>query len=161
MSIRSRAVSVLRRPMGGHMRRFVFRFEAVKRQRDAMLDVAKGELAEVVQRHTLAVELLAEKRTALTTIAAGRQRGGFDPRLERVRQLHLHALRDEIARREAQLAELDAALGEARGKVAEAHRRLRAIEVLEERDREQWKLETAREEQQEADERSAQRFGRD
>lgn len=147
--------------MGERVRRFVFRFEAVKRQRDAMLDVAKGELAEVVQRHALAVELLAEKREALTVMAAGRQSGAFDPRLERVRQLHLHALRDEISRREAQLVELDAALGEVRGKVAEAHRRLRAIEVLEERDREEWKLETAREEQQEADERSAQRFGRD
>lgn len=146
---------------GECVRRFVFRFEAVKRQRDAMLDVAKGELAEVVQRHTLATELLAEKRAALAASTAGRASGALDPRRERIRQLHLHALRDEIGRRERQLAELEEALAEVRGKVAEAHRRLRAIEVLEERDREAWKLETAREEQQEADERSAQRFGRD
>ena len=35
------------------------------------------------------------------------------------------------------------------------------IEVLEERDIEEWRQETIREEQQEADERNAQRFGRD
>ncbi|MCA9540544.1 MAG: flagellar FliJ family protein, partial [Myxococcales bacterium] len=69
--------------------------------------------------------------------------------------------REEINRRAHQLAQLDAEFEAAQAKVAAAWRALRAIEVLEERDRAAWKLEMGRAEQQEADERNAQRFGRD
>lgn len=145
------------------MKRFEFRFEAVRKQRDALLDQAKSRLAEVVGRHTLAVELLTERRADLTRLAAGGPRPGapLDPGRELIRQRHLQHLRDEIARRERQLEPLQKAVDEARAAVAEAHHALRAIEKLEERDREAWRLETRREEQKEADERSAQRFGRD
>lgn len=145
------------------MRRFVFRFDAVKRQREAMLDAAKGGLAELAARHARAAEHLADRRAALAATAADGPRAGegFDPRRERIRQLHLQALRDEITRAADALTRLDAELNAAREKVAEAHRRLRAIEVLEERDREQWRADVTREEQKAADERSAQRFGRD
>lgn len=145
------------------MKRFEFRFEAVRKQREAMLDLAKGKLGEVIGRYTLAVELLAERRESLILIAGHTPRAGepIDPRLALLRQRHLHALREEITRREHQLESLQKAIDEARAEVARAHHALRAIEVLEERDREAWKLETLREEQKEADERSAQRFGRE
>lgn len=145
------------------MRRFVFRFDAVKRQREAMLDAAKGGLAALVARQARAAEDLADRRAALAATAADGPRAGavFDPRRERIRQLHLQALRDAVTAAVETLARVDAELAAAREQVAEAHRRLRAIEVLEERDREVWRAEAAREEQKAADERSAQRFGRD
>ncbi len=145
------------------MKRFEFRFEAVRKQREALLDLAKGKLGEVIGRHTLAVELITERRASLDRVASQSARPGqpFDPRLALLRETHLKALRDEIARREHQLEALQKAIDEARAAVAEAHHGLRAIEVLEERDRELWKQEMLREEQKEADERSAQRFGRE
>lgn len=145
------------------MKRFEFRFEAVRMQREAMLDLAKGKLGEVIGRYTLAVDLIAERRASLALVAGHTDRPGqpIDPRRALLRQNHLQALRDEIKRREHQLESLQKAVDEARAEVAKAHHALRAIEVLEERDREAWKEETRREEQQEADERSAQRFGRD
>lgn len=145
------------------MKRFEFRFEAVRKQRDAMLDQAKGRLGEVIGRHALAVELLEARRAELAELAAQTARPGqpIDPRRALLRQRHLHGLREEIGRRERQLESLQKVVDEARAAVAEAHHALRAIEVLEERDREAWVQETLREEQKEADERSAQRFGRE
>lgn len=145
------------------MKRFEFRFEAVRKQREAMLDLAKGRLGEVIGRYTLAVELLDERRQTLALLAAHTPAPGqpIDPRRALLRQRHLHALRGEIERREQQLESLQTAVDEARAAVAEAHHAHEAIKVLETRDREAWKQETLREEQREADERSAQRFGRD
>lgn len=145
------------------MKRFEFRFEAVRKQRDAMLDQAKGKLGEVIGRYTLAVDLLAERRQSLSLLASHTPQPGqpIDPRRALLRQRHLQALRDEIGRREHQLEALQKAVDEARAEVAKAHHALQAIEVLEERDREAWRDEMRREEQKEADERSAQRFGRD
>jgi len=145
------------------MKRFEFRFEAVRMQRDALLDVAKGKLGEVIGRYTLAVDLLAERRHALALVAGASARAGepIDPRRALLRENHLKALRDEIGRREHQLKSLQTAVDAARSDVAEAHHALRAIELLEERDRAAWALEVQREEQKEADERAAQRFGRD
>lgn len=147
----------------GVMRRFRFRFEAVKKQRSAMLDAAKGRLGEVMNRYNLAVELLAERRQALLTVAGATPSAGrtFDPARDLIRQRHLQALRDEIKRREHQLTLVERELQKMREEVGAAHRALKAIEVLEERDIEEWRQETIREEQQEADERNAQRFGRD
>lgn len=147
---------------GVSVRRFSFRFDAVKRQRDATLDAAKGALAAVLDRHARHSEHLADRRLTLQRIAADGPRppAPLDPRRERIRQLHLHALRDDITRAEAELALIETELADARATVAEAHRRLRAIERLEERDREAWREDVTREEQKEADERSAQRHKR-
>lgn len=143
------------------MRRFKFRFEAVKKQRSALLDVAQADLAEVLRRHGLATDLLAQRRAHLATTGASAPSGTFDAHAEVIRQHHIQAVRLEIQRREVQLERLDEELTEAREKVAEAHRAKRAMEILEERDREAWQAEAKRAEQAEADEQSAQRFGRD
>lgn len=143
---------------GRAVKKFRFRFEAVQRQRSAVLDAATAEMAEVMTRRELAASLLAERRHALDTLTAEGPRPGrpFDPRHEMVRQRHLGALREEIRRREVQVKRLDEVLAEARAKVAEAHRALRAIEILEERDRDAWRAEARKEEQREIDERNAQ-----
>ena len=121
-----------------------------------------AELAEVLARHALAVDLLTRRRQDLDSVAAHGPTAGerFDPARERLRQLHQTGLRDEIERREQLVKRMDEALAEARVKVTEAHRALRALELLEEREREDWQLEYKRAEQGENDERSALRFGR-
>lgn len=142
------------------MKRFIFRFEAVHKQRGALYDAAAAELADVLARHSLAVDLLTRRRQdldALATQGAGRS---FDPATERLRQLHLAGLRDEIARRQQLVTRMEEALSAARVKVTEAHRAVRAVELLEEKERAVWLLEMKRAEQAENDERSALRFGR-
>jgi len=143
------------------VRRFKFRFEAVKKQRSALLDAAQAALAMVLRRHELATRLLEERRAHVETLSTRGPTGAFDPHAELVRQRHLQAVRLEIGRRETQLERLDEELNEARESVAGAHRELRAMEILEERDRDVWKAEARRLEQLEADERNAQRFERD
>ncbi|MCA9558873.1 MAG: flagellar export protein FliJ [Myxococcales bacterium] len=144
------------------MKRFTFRFAAVLKQRTALLDQAKAELGDAIARCNLAVDILTRRRQDLATLAAQAPTPGqpFDPQREVVRQRHLGALRQELERRQQMVERLEAIVDAAREKVAETHRGLRAIELLEERDREAWKAEARRLEQQENDERNAQRFGR-
>ncbi len=143
------------------MRRFKFRFEAVKKQRSALLEVAQGAMGEVQRRHTLATDLLAQRREHLATLGAQSPTGAFNPQKETIRQHHLQATRLEITRRATQVERLEEELNAARQKVAEAHRALKAMEIIEERDLEAWKAEAKRLEQVEVDERNAQRFERD
>lgn len=130
-------------------------------QRSALLEVAQAALAEVGRRHVLAVELLAARREHLQTLGAQSPRGAFNPQTETIRQHHLQAVRLEIGRRTVQLERLDEELESARVAVAEAHRGVKAMEILEERDRDAWKAEARRLEQIEVDERNSQRFERD
>jgi flagellar export protein FliJ len=142
------------------LKKFTFRFEAVERQRTIVLDGRVAELAEAQRKRQLADQLLAQRRESLAD--AGRPAGAtFDARHELVRQRYLHALRAEIARREQQLAHIDREVEEARGRVAEAHRALRAIELLRERDLEEWKAEVRRAEGREIDEHNATRRPRE
>lgn len=144
------------------MKRFTFRFAAVLKQRTALLDQAKAELGDAIARCNLAVDILTRRRQDLTTLTTQSPEAGlpFDPQREVVRQRHLGALRDELVRRQQMVERLENVVDAAREKVAAAHRGLRAIELLEERDREAWKADARRLEQQENDERNAQRFGR-
>ena len=144
------------------MKRFVFRFAAVLMQRTTLLDVAKAELADALARRNLAVEILTRRRHDLDTLAKSGPRPGqpIDPRHETIRQNHLAALRAEIERRVQLVSRLEQTAEAQRRKVAAALRALKAIEILEERDRDAWKAEVRRLEQQETDERNAQRFGR-
>ena len=144
------------------MRRFKFRFEAVRTQRAALYDAAAAALAEVIARHALAVDLLTRRRQELDAHAAEGPSPGraLHPERERLRQLHLAGLRDEIQRRAQIVARMEEALAAARAEVTAAHRALRAVELLEERARAAWRLDLKRAEQSQNDERSAQRFGR-
>ena len=128
--------------------------------RRTLLEAAQGELAEIQSRRQYAIELLEERRAGLLTAASSRESNQFDPGAELVRQRHLKHLRDEIGRREHQLLQLETLVEEARDKVAEAYRDVRALEVLEEKDKAIWREETRREEQKETDDFGSQRFKR-
>ncbi len=142
------------------MRRFRFRFEAVQKQRTALLDEARGVLAEVMGRHTLAERLLAERRQELDEALERSDDGPITPGKEMLRQRHIFTLREEVRRREYQMSQLEERLDAARVAVSEAHRGVRALEILEERDREAWVLETKREEQKINDDLVGSRSGR-
>lgn len=143
------------------MKRFLFRFEAVLKQRNAILDQRTLQLAEVERKRALAVEILTQRRQSLTANLAAPSESGrsFDPHRELIRQRYLQRLRTEIAGREQQLLNIDAERETARVAVTEAHRGVRAMELLEGRDREEWAADARRAEEREADEQNAQRHG--
>jgi len=142
------------------MRRFRFRFEAVQKQRSALLDEARGVLAEVMGRHTLAERLLAERRQELNEALERTDDGPITPGQEMLRQRHVFTVREEVRRREYQMTQLEERLEAARVAVSEAHREVKALEIIEERDREAWVLENKREEQKINDDLIGSRHGR-
>ena len=143
------------------MKAFKFRFAAALRQRNLLLDAATGALAEAESRRVLAEKLLLERRQLVHELASQeRASGPFDPNAELIRQRHLYGLREEIQRREVLLAQLTELVEEKRQEVAEAHRDLRAMEILEEKEREAWRKEVLSEEQKETDDRNSQRHNR-
>ena len=144
------------------MKRFRFRLEAALKHRDVILDNAKVELNEVSQRLNLAEELLSERQDTLRTLAQRPQHVGasLDPGAELIKQRHMHVLRDEVSRREKQVQHLTRVREERRLKVIEAHRDLKALEILKERDRAQWLEEARKQEQKETDDRNSARYGR-
>ena len=144
------------------MKKFRFRLAPALSARRTILEAVQGELAEVLSRQSLAEELLEQRHAALQAMALVTPKSGqpFDPGSELIRQRHLKQVRDEIERRQHQLSELNKLVDETRDKVAEAFRDVRALEILEEKDREAWQLETRREEQKENDDFSAQRHSR-
>jgi len=141
------------------VRRFMFRFEAVLKQRNAVLDQRTLELAEVERKRAMALDLLTRRRQSLATHVAtsGVARGRFEPHRELIRQRYLQRLRAEIGRRELQLETIGEEHETARVAVTEAHRGVRAMELLEERDRTLWAAEVRRAEERENDEQNAQR----
>jgi len=142
------------------MRRFRFRFEAVLKQRVVLLDAARSEFAEILGRHTFSERLLGERRANLDAALGRDEEGPIDPGHEMVRQRHIYTVREEVKRREYQLIQLEERLEAARLTVTEAHRELRAIEILEERDRETWAQEMKREEEKISDDLVGSRSGR-
>ena len=144
------------------MKKFRFRLAPALSARRTILEAIQGELAEVLSRQNFAEELLEKRQAALREMALVTPKAGkpFDPGNELIRQRHLKQLRDEIERRQHQLSELHTLVEETRDKVAEAFRDVRALEILEEKDLEAWRLESRRDEQKENDDFSAQRHGR-
>lgn len=142
------------------MKKFQFRMAPALAARRTLLEAAQGELAEVQNRRQYAIELLEERRAGLLEAAGARSSESFDPASELLRQRHLKHLRDEIGRREHQILQLDTLVEQARDKVTEAYRDVRALEVLEEKDKAIWREETRREEQKENDDFGSQRHNR-
>ena len=144
------------------MKKFKFRLSAALKARNVALDAAKTELADVSGRHALAEKLLQSRREDLMALVQSDHEPGrsLDAYRELLRQRHQHQVREEIGRREHIVIKLIEEMDEARQKVADAYREVRALEVLEERDRLEWIEETRREEQKENDEHNSQRFGR-
>ena len=144
------------------MKRFKFRFAAVKDQRQVILDqkLAKkaNVLAELNQAH-------AEKEHLQTlyyqSLHGGAQVGQlFNAQQETWRQLRLFSLREEIEAAERKITSLEEKLAEIQKEVTEAHRDLKAMEVIEEKDKKAWRHEFKVHQQKETDEINTTRFGR-
>ena len=144
------------------MKKFKFRLAAVQMQRQIVLDqkiAAKARL--VAERDALIAERMqveAMYHAALTgTPKAGET---LDPFVENTRHLRLYALREEIELIQEKIDSYVPRIEAAQLEVQEAHRGLRAMELLEEKDKAAWALEYRRNQQKETDELSVLRFGR-
>ena len=141
------------------MKKFEFRLAAALMARNAHLELMQGELAQVNSRLSLAKELL-EKRDKLFQGLAGHTPkigSSFEPALALQHQRHLDQLREEIKRRTEIVRQLNLERDQAQEKVADAYKDVRALEILEEKDRKKWRLEMKRDEQKIADDLSGQR----
>tara|TARA_B100000900_G_C20313050_1_gene606978 strand:+ start:100 stop:540 length:441 start_codon:yes stop_codon:yes gene_type:complete len=141
------------------MKKFEFRLAAALMARNAHLELMQGELAQVNSRLSLAEELL-EKRDKLFQGLAGHTPkigSSFEPALALQHQRHLDQLREEIKRRTEIVRQLNLERDQAQEKVADAYKDVRALEILEEKDRKKWRLEMKRDEQKIADDLSGQR----
>ena len=136
------------------MKRFKFRLEAAKNHRELLLELARSELAEVVLKIELAENLLNQCQSTVRAFVDQAPRHGdtFDPRAELVRQRHIYQLRDEVDRRRAMVVQLESLRIEKMDAVAEAHRNLRAMELLEEKERQSWAADMKKAEQKLLDE---------
>ncbi|MSP73437.1 MAG: flagellar export protein FliJ [Myxococcales bacterium] len=144
------------------MKKFSFRFAAVLRQREIVLDQKRSIFAEVERKLALAEELLTQRRQDLGAQLAGGPQAGqaFDARKELVRHRYIFSLRQEIGRREQQMVMVEQELTRARQVVTVAHQDLRAMEILREKDHLAWQHEMKRAEERQIDEHNAQRFQR-
>ena len=144
------------------MKRFQFRFTAVKHQRQVILDQKLAKKAAVLSELNQAI---AERQHLEglynATLTGGAAVGElFDAQKETWRQLRLFSLREEITSAEQKIIELQQKLEEVQQEVTEAHRDLKAMEVIEDKDKEAWRKEFRRHQQKETDEINTTRFGR-
>ena len=144
------------------MKRFKFRFAAVKNQRQVILD---QKLAKKAQALAELNQAFAEKQHLeqlyQQTLYGGAQVGQlFNAQEETWRQLRLFSLREEIQSAERKITEYEERLNKIQEEVTEAHRDLKAMEVIEEKDRKEWRHEYNVHQQKETDEINTTRFGR-
>lgn len=144
------------------MKRFKFRFAAVKDQRQVILDQKLAKKAEALAELNQA---LAEKdhlqNLYQQTLYGGAQVGQlFNAQEETWRQLRLFSLREEIQSADQKIVELENKLAEIQEEVTEAHRDLKAMEVIEDKDKKTWQHEFKVHQQKETDEINTTRFGR-
>ena len=74
--------------------------------------------------------------------------------------MRLFSLREEIEVAEKKIVELEQKLAEIQEEVTEAHRDLKAMEVIEDKDKKAWRHEFKVHQQKETDEINTTRFGR-
>ena len=144
------------------MKKFVFRLDAALKARNTILEARQSEMQELNSRYELAMRLLKETEEQLSEhVRIGPMPGqSFDPARELQQQRYRQQIRNEIERRQEIVRQLLEHLEAARAALAEAYRDVRALEVLEERDRDAWRLEMKREEQKLTDDGTSQRHGR-
>jgi len=144
------------------MKKFVFRLAAALKARQTILEAKQAEVLELTGRFDLATQLLQDTEAKLSAHVQHGPRVGstFDPARELQNQRHRQQIREEVDRRRELVRQLNEHLEKARDALAEAYRDVRALEVLEERDRATWALEMKREEQKISDDSTAQRHGR-
>lgn len=144
------------------MKRFKFRFTAVKNQRQVILDQKLAKKAEVLAAINQAIALLQQLQGLYQSTLQGGAAVGelFDAQQETWRQLRLFSLREEMEMQERVIEQLYEQLAEVQEEVTEAHRDLKAMEVIEDKDRDAWKHEYRIHQQKETDEINTTRFGR-
>ena len=136
------------------MKAFKFRLQAALQHRELLLEVAQSDLAQAIEKLDLAEKLLVECHARIQTFVDAAPKSGsqFDANQELIRQRHIYQIREEVDRREAIVKQLEEAKQEKVDAVAQAHRDLRALEILEEKEKAAWLLEFKRNEQKELDE---------
>ena len=144
------------------MKRFKFRLTAVRDQRQVVLDQKLARKAEVLAELEQALAERAQlEQMYIQTLHGGPKVGeAFNAQVETWRQLQLYSLREELMLRDREIVKIQERLVEAQNEVTEAHRDLKAMEVLERKDREAWQHEYKVYEQKETDEVNTTRFGR-
>ena len=144
------------------MKKFKFRLAPVQMQRQIVLDQKIAEQARLVaERDALIAERLQVEAMYYAALNDTPKPGELlDPFVEMTRNLRLYALREEIELIQEKIDSYQPKIEAAQREVQEAHRALRAMELLEEKDRAAWALEYRRTEQKETDELSVLRFGR-
>ena len=136
------------------MKAFQFRLAAALHHRELLLEIAQSELAQVLEKLNLAQELLSNCASTLKGFVEAAPVTGaqFDPNQDLIRQRHIYAIREEIARRSAIVQQLTDLQQEKIAAVGAAHKDVRAMELLEEKEKAAWLLEIKRAEQKELDE---------
>ncbi len=144
------------------MKRFKFRFAAVKDQRQVILDqkLAKKAQALAELNHAFAEKQHLEQLYQQTLYGGAQVGQLFNAQEETWRQLRLFSLREEIQSAERKITEYEERLNKIQEEVTEAHRDLKAMEVIEEKDRKEWRHEYNVHQQKETDEINTTRFGR-
>lgn len=144
------------------MKRFKFRLAAVKNQRQVILDQKLAIKAEILAELSRArAERQALEYAYIQTLHSGFKVGeSFNAQVETWRQLQLFALREEMSAKDRQIIEINQRLDFAQSEVTEAHRNVKAMELLEEKDRKAWRHEYKIHQQKETDEINTTRFGR-
>jgi flagellar export protein FliJ len=144
------------------MRRFKFRFAAVENQRQVILDQKLARKAEILaERNRVLSEIAHLEALYQQTLHGGAQVGEtFNAQVESWRQLRLFALREEIKVKHNELERIDKVLAQVQAEVTEAHRDLKAMEVIRKKDKKHWQHEFKVFQQKETDEINTTRFGR-
>ncbi len=144
------------------MKRFKFRLTAVRDQRQVVLDQKLARKAEVLAELEQALAERAQLEQLYIQALHGGPKVGeaFNAQVETWRQLQLYSLREELMLKDREIVKIQERLVEAQNEVTEAHRDLKAMEVLERKDREAWQHEYKVYEQKETDEVNTTRFGR-
>ena len=136
------------------MKSFKFRLAAALHHRELLLEIAQSELAQVLEKLNLAKELVSQCAQRLQSFVDAAPVAGaqFDPNHDLIRQRHIYHIREEIERRKAMIKQLTDLQQEKIAAVREAHKNVRAMELLEDKEKAAWLLEVKRAEQKELDE---------
>lgn len=145
------------------MARFRFKYEAVLKQRQAAEDQAQRELAKHMRHRNILRDQLARMQQ---TMRDSKQQlseglvGQVD--VERIREFARYSGQVTLQARQAleQLAQIEQRLETARTELTEAMRQRKAMEVLRDKQYQQWLAEQRRRETVELDELAVQRYAR-
>lgn len=145
------------------MARFVFKLQALLQHRLALEDRAQRELAKTMRQRLILQSQLQQMQQTITRSRHDLTRGLVGQvEVDRVLDFARYSgqVADRARRIVGKIAELDALARSQREVLAGAVRQRQAVELLRDRQLEQWKLDQSRRETTELDEVAAQRYTR-